>query len=70
MRFGSAPLPREIFRRFQEATGAAILEGYGLAEASPITHINPLGKQGQRANSIGMPVPGTDARIVDMEGGS
>ena len=67
---GSAPLPREIFRRFQEATGAAILEGYGLTEASPITHINPLGKQGQRANSIGMPVPGTDARIVDMEGGS
>ena len=67
---GPAPLPREIFRRFQEATGAAILEGYGLTEASPITHINPLGKQGQRANSIGMPVPGTDARIVDMEGGS
>ena len=67
---GSAPLPREIFRRFQDATGAAILEGYGLTEASPITHINPLGKQGQRANSIGMPVPGTDARIVDMEGGS
>lgn len=67
---GSAPLPREIFRRFQEATGAAILEGYGLTEASPITHINPLGRQGQKENSIGMPLPGTDARIVDMEGGS
>ncbi|MCD7984747.1 MAG: long-chain fatty acid--CoA ligase [Desulfovibrio sp.] len=67
---GSAPLPREIFRRFQEVTGAAILEGYGLTEASPITHINPLGRQGQKENSIGMPLPGTDARIVDMEGGS
>ena len=67
---GSAPLPREIFRKFQETTGAAILEGYGLTEASPITHCNPLGTQGQRPNSIGMPVPGTDARIVDMEGGS
>ncbi|WP_022655722.1 long-chain fatty acid--CoA ligase [uncultured Desulfovibrio sp.] len=67
---GSAPLPREIFRRFQEVTGAAILEGYGLTEASPITHINPLGRQGQKKNSIGMPLPGTDARIVDMEGGS
>ena len=67
---GSAPLPREIFRKFQETTGAAILEGYGLTEASPITHCNPLGQEGQRPNSIGMPVPGTDARIVDMEGGS
>ncbi|MDO5483619.1 MAG: long-chain fatty acid--CoA ligase [Desulfovibrionaceae bacterium] len=67
---GSAPLPREIFRRFQEVTGAAILEGYGLTEASPITHLNPLGRQGQKENSIGMPAPGTDARIVDMEGGS
>lgn len=67
---GSAPLPREVFRRFQEATGASILEGYGLTEASPITHCNPLGRQGQKANSIGMPLPGTDARIVDMEGGS
>lgn len=67
---GSAPLPREIFRQFHDVTGAAILEGYGLTEASPITHCNPLGKQGQKANSIGMPIPGTDARIVDMEGGS
>ena len=67
---GSAPLPREIFRQFQETTGASILEGYGLTEASPITHCNPLGRQGQKPNSIGMPLPGTDARIVDMEGGS
>lgn len=67
---GSAPLPREVFLRFQEVTGASILEGYGLTEASPITHCNPLGQEGQRANSIGMPIPGTDARIVDMEGGA
>ncbi|WP_297669423.1 long-chain fatty acid--CoA ligase [uncultured Desulfovibrio sp.] len=67
---GSAPLPRETFRRFQEATGASILEGYGLTEAAPITHCNPLGQEGQRPNSIGMPVPGTDARIVDMESGT
>lgn len=67
---GSAPLPRDVFLRFQEVTGASILEGYGLTEASPITHCNPLGQEGQRANSIGMPIPGTDARIVDMEGGA
>lgn len=67
---GSAPLPRDVFLRFQEATGASILEGYGLTEASPITHCNPMGQEGQRANSIGMPIPGTDARIVDMEAGA
>jgi long-chain acyl-CoA synthetase len=67
---GSAPLSKDIFRRFQEATGAEILEGYGLTEASPITHINPRETLSQRAGSIGIPLPGTDARIVDMDGGA
>lgn len=67
---GSAPLSSEHFRKFQEITGATIVEGYGLTEASPITHINPLQNSLQKLTSIGMPLPGTDARIVDMEGGS
>lgn len=67
---GSAPLSAEHFRRFQDITGATIVEGYGLTEASPITHINPLQSANQKSGSIGMPLPGTDARIVDMEGGS
>ena len=67
---GSAPLSAEHFRRFQDITGATIVEGYGLTEASPITHINPLQSTNQKSGSIGMPLPGTDARIVDMEGGS
>ncbi|MBQ7608466.1 MAG: long-chain fatty acid--CoA ligase [Desulfovibrionaceae bacterium] len=67
---GSAPLPHEIFKRFHEVTGAAILEGYGLTEASPITHFMPPGTEGTRERSIGIPFPGTDARIVDMEAGS
>lgn len=67
---GSAPLSQEHFRRFQEITGATLIEGYGLTEASPITHINPLQSKNQRIGSIGMPLPSTDARIVDMEGGS
>ncbi len=67
---GSAPLPLEHFRKFQEITGATIIEGYGLTEASPITHINPLISDNQKTGSIGMPLPGTRARIVDMEGGS
>lgn len=67
---GSAPLSREHFKKFQEITGATIVEGYGLTEASPITHINPVQSSMQKLNSIGMPLPGTEARIVDMEGGS
>jgi len=67
---GSAPLPAEHFKRFQELTGARIIEGYGLTEASPITHANPVFSDRQKAGSIGLPVASTDARIVDMEVGS
>ncbi|MCR5813960.1 MAG: long-chain fatty acid--CoA ligase [Desulfovibrio sp.] len=67
---GSAPLPQELFKRFQEITGASILEGYGLTEASPVTHFIPLGAEGTRERSIGLPLPGTDARIVDMDAGA
>ena len=66
---GSSPLSQEHYRRFQELTGAIIVEGYGLSEASPITHINPLISTNQRIGSIGLPLPGTEARIVDQEGG-
>ena len=66
---GSAPLARDILDRFKQVTGASILEGYGLTEASPITHANPDGKDLRKENSIGMPIPGTLARIVDMETG-
>ncbi len=67
---GSAPLPQEHFSRFQELTGATIIEGYGLTEAAPITHINPLMSNNQKSGSIGLPLPSTEARIVDMEGGA
>lgn len=67
---GSAPLPQEVFRRFHDITGASILEGYGLTEASPVTHFMPLGSEGTRERSIGIPLPDTDARIVDMEAGA
>ncbi len=67
---GSAPLSAEHYKRFQELTGAPIVEGYGLSEASPITHINPLFATDRKIASIGLPLPGTDARIVDKEAGS
>jgi len=65
---GSAPMPVDWFEQFQRATGARICEGYGLSEASPVTHINPLHGVAKHG-SIGLPVPGTDAKIVDMEVG-
>lgn len=62
---GSAPMPKEHIERFTRKTGARIVEGYGLTEASPVTHVNPLFGQ-NKIGSIGLPLPGTDAKIVDM----
>jgi long-chain acyl-CoA synthetase len=66
---GSAPLPIEVARRFQELTGGTLLEGYGLSETSPVTHVNPTEGE-RRAGSIGIPVPNTEQRIVDVETGT
>ena len=63
---GSAPMPVEWFEQFKKVTGARICEGYGLSEASPVTHINPL-EGVAKHGSIGLPVPGTDAKIVDQD---
>jgi long-chain acyl-CoA synthetase len=66
---GSAPLPEATLRRFEELTGGKIIEGFGLTEASPVTHCNPV--QGERlVNSIGLPLPNTDCRIVSVEDSS
>lgn len=66
---GSAPMPLEQARQFQKLTGALIIEGFGLTEASPITHLNPV-RGVAKHGSIGVPYPDTEARIVDMELGS
>ena len=63
---GAAGLPPEVQRRFQEVTGGRLIEGYGLSEASPVTHSNPLGPH-DRIGTIGIPFPDTDCRIVDEE---
>jgi long-chain acyl-CoA synthetase len=63
---GSAPLPLEVINKFEEKTGAIIVEGFGLTESSPVTHVNPF--RGQRkVGSIGIPLPETECRIVDLE---
>ena len=66
---GAAPLPMAVIKRFHELTGGVLVEGYGLTEASPVTHCNPLELDKVREGSIGIPVSDTEAFIVDLETG-
>ena len=64
---GGAALPYELLKKFKERTGHLIIEGYGLSEASPVTHCNiPRGLSVKR--SIGLPIANTEAKIVDETG--
>lgn len=66
---GSAPMPVELIYAFEKKTGASMFEGYGLSEASPTTHSTP--RDGiRKPGSIGIPLPGTEARIVDQAVGT
>lgn len=66
---GSAPLPVEVQEAFEKLTRGRLVEGYGLTEASPVTHANPLHGL-RKAGSIGIPLPSTEARIVDLRKGT
>jgi long-chain acyl-CoA synthetase len=68
---GAAPLPPQVQKRFMQVTGGFLAEGYGLTEASPVTHCTPVDKSMKtvKVGSIGLPLPGTEARIVDLETG-
>ena len=65
---GSAPLAEEILKRFEALTGSRIVEGFGLSEASPVTHMNPLYGT-RKTGSIGIPIPGTDSKTVSVDDG-
>lgn len=65
---GSAPMPVEVLQKFESISGCRIVEGYGLTECSPITHVNPI-KGVRKSGSIGLPLPDTQARIIDLESG-
>jgi len=65
---GASPLHAEIQDRFERLTGVKISEGYGLTEAGPVTHCNPIYGARPRG-SIGLPFPDTDTQIVDPETG-
>ncbi|WP_224815475.1 acyl-CoA synthetase [Hasllibacter sp. MH4015] len=66
---GSAPLPVELFNRFEKATGVTLIEGYGLTEATCLVSCNPVEGE-KKIGSIGVPFPHTDVRILtDGPGG-
>lgn len=65
---GSAALPLEVQETFEKLTGGRLIEGYGLTEASPVTHANPIwGKR--KIGTIGLPFPDTEAAILSPETG-
>lgn len=66
---GSAPLPVEVQEQFETVTGGKIIEGYGLTEASPVTHSNFIWDGKRIKGSIGVPWPDTEAMIVSLETG-
>jgi long-chain acyl-CoA synthetase len=65
---GSAPLPVEVQEAFEKLTRGKLVEGYGLTEATTATHANPLHGR-RKVGSIGLPLPSTEARIVDVATG-
>jgi long-chain acyl-CoA synthetase len=69
---GASPLPPHVQKKFMEITGGLLAEGYGLTEASPVTHCSPVDKTMKtvRVGSIGLPLPDTDAKICDAETGT
>ena len=66
---GAGPLMHEVQEKFERLTKSRIVEGYGLSEASPVTHANPVFGR-RKVGAIGLPLPDTDAKIVDIETGT
>ena len=64
---GSAPMPLELFKRFEGATGMTVIEGYGLTEATCLVSVNPPTGE-KRVGSVGVPLPYTDVRIYRTDG--
>ena len=65
---GSAPMPMELFRRFESACGVTICEGYGLTEATCLVAVNPPAGE-KKVGSVGIPFPYTDVKIIKVAGG-
>lgn len=66
---GASALPEETLRRWREAVGAPVYEGYGQTEAGPVLSFNPV-RGVVKSGSVGIPVPGTEIQIVDVVTGT
>ncbi|RIJ06266.1 hypothetical protein DXK93_00395 [Achromobacter sp. K91] len=66
---GAAPLPRETLTRFELRAGCPIHEGYGMSEAGPCLAFNPMHRP-RKPGSVGLPVPGGELQVVDLDGAS
>ena len=64
---GGMALQDHVGREFEELTGCKVIQGFGLTEASPVTHVNPI-NSGGKIGSIGIPLASTDAKVVDSNG--
>jgi acyl-CoA synthetase (AMP-forming)/AMP-acid ligase II len=67
---GAAPLSAELGQAAAARVGCPVVQGYGMTESSPVTHVTPLDPDRHRPGSIGPPVPNTECRIVDLESGA
>jgi len=65
---GSAALPEDLLRRWEEATGSPVIEGYGQSESGPVLTFNPL-EGTHKSRSVGIPIPETELEIVDLING-
>jgi long-chain acyl-CoA synthetase len=65
---GASSLDMSVRQKLESYGPRNIVEGYGLSEASPVTHVNPLG-EGNRPGTVGLPLPDTEARIMDQVAG-
>ena len=63
---GAAPMPPEVLKEFEERTGATVIEGYGMTECGPATHVNPL-KGTRKIGSVGLAISSTEYKIVDID---
>ncbi|MFN2164930.1 MAG: AMP-binding enzyme, partial [Anaerolineae bacterium] len=63
---GAAPLPMDVQEKFGQITGGRLVEGYGLTEAAPVTHCNPIYGV-RKSGSIGIPFPDVEAKLVSLE---
>ncbi len=64
---GSAPLPIEVIKDFENKTGAVIVEGFGMTESTPVTHVNPFAGGKRKVGSVGVPITDTECRILDLD---